>query len=55
MNDTRLTAVLNWVLQEFNANTLPDDFKPYSVQEVSASRYKVLTDPVRTRAEILTD
>jgi hypothetical protein len=50
--DKELAAVLNWVLTEFNADTLPAGFKPFGTKEVSAARQRVLADPLRLRAEI---
>lgn len=55
MNDQDLAAMLNWVMTEFNSDTLPDNFKPYSAEEVGEARKKVLQDPLRTRAKILSD
>lgn len=55
MNDVRLTAVLNWVMYEFNGDALPAGFEPYTVEEVTAARGKVLADPLKARAAILTD
>ncbi len=53
MDDVRLAAVLNWVLAEFNANTLPNNFAPYSAQEVGEARRQVLDDPLKVRAEVI--
>ncbi len=53
LSDERLAAVLNWVMSEFNAETLPDNHKPYTPDEVGKARKKVLVDPLKTRAEIL--
>ena len=53
MTDKELAAVLNWVLGEFNADTLPRDFKPYTREEVAEARSKVLIDPLRYRAALL--
>ena len=53
LSDARLAAVLNWVLTEFNADTLPADFEAYSAEEVGEARDKVLVDPLKTREEIL--
>ena len=53
LSNARLAAVLNWVLTEFNADSLPDDFEPYTTEEVGAARVKVLVDPLRAREEIL--
>lgn len=49
LNDEQLTEVLNWVLTEFNAETLPDDFRPLTAGEVTTARQQVLADPIRYR------
>lgn len=51
LSDARLASVLNWILLEFNAATVPESFEPYSAQEVAASRKRLLADPVRYREE----
>ena len=53
MDDATLAAVLNWVMTEFNAGTLPDNFQPYTADEVGRARARVLVDPLRSRARIL--
>jgi mono/diheme cytochrome c family protein len=53
MSDEQLAAVLNWVAVNFNGDTLPEDFEPYTAREVGIARTKVLTDPLKTRQEIL--
>ena len=53
MSDKRLAAVLNWVITEFNKDSLPNNFKPYTIKEVREARHKVLVDPLKKRAEIL--
>jgi hypothetical protein len=55
LNDQRLAAVLNWVLTEFNAATLPDDFKPFSANEVGSARKNILADPLRYRRAVWRD
>lgn len=55
MSDARLAAVLNWVMTNFNGDTLPDTFKPYTADEVGVARKKVLVDPHKTRASILNE
>ena len=55
LNDAELTAVLNWVLHEFNAATLPDSFEPLKVREVGTSRSRVLADPLKLRGELWPD
>ncbi len=51
LSDAELAAVVNWVLEEFNAETLPDGFQPLSVEEVSAARRTTLADPVGYRIQ----
>ena len=52
LNDAELAAVINWVLTEFNAETLADDFKPLTAREVVRARSDVLMDPLKFRAEL---
>jgi len=52
MTDKQLAAVLNWVMTEFNSDTLPKDFSPYNEDEVAEARKNVLTDPLAYRAKI---
>lgn len=53
MSDAQVAAVLNWVFTEFNADTVPRDFKRFTEDEVSEVRHKVLVDPLKAREEIL--
>jgi len=52
LSDEELAAVLNWLLFEFNRETLPQDFKPLRAAEVGRSRARVLADPLKLRAEL---
>jgi len=52
MSDQRLAAVLNWVLAEFNAASLPADFTPYSDEEVGTARKLTLEDPLKYRQSL---
>ena len=51
ISDADLTDVINWLLREFNSNTLPANFEEYTVGEVSDARRNILADPLRYRAE----
>ncbi len=51
LSDAELTDLVNWMLQEFNAATLPADFEPLRTEEVSAARKDVLTNPLQYRIE----
>ena len=53
MTDKQVAEVLNWVLTNFNTDTLPDDFRPFTAEEVAAARYRALPDPLKAREEIL--
>ena len=53
LDDAALARLLNWVLQEFNATTLPAEFQPLDAAEVGAARKRVLADPLRTRETIV--
>ena len=53
MTDAQVAAVLNWVLTNFNSESLPNGFEPFTAEEVSKARPKVLTDPLKAREEIL--
>ncbi len=55
INDEKLTEVINWMLTEFNSETLPKNFKPFTVREVSRARSRILADPLRYRAELFPD
>ena len=49
LGDEKLAEVLNWVLTEFNADTLPKNFRPLTTQEVTAARKQILADPIGYR------
>jgi hypothetical protein len=49
IDNAELTQVINWILQEFNADTLPANFQPLTEAEVSAARKNVLADPLKYR------
>ena len=50
ITNAELTEVLNWMLEEFSANTLPENFKKLSVEEVTEARSQILADPNKYRA-----
>ena len=53
LDDDDLARLLNWVLQEFNADTLPTGFRPLEGAEVGAARARILADPIRERESIV--
>ncbi len=52
ITDRELQRIVNWILLEFNADTLPPDFTPLSLQEVSMARTNVLADPLKFRQQL---
>ena len=51
ITDAELADVLNWMLEQFNAETLPEDFKKLTVEEVTKAREESLADPNQYRAD----
>jgi hypothetical protein len=49
LTDAKLAAVMNWVLVNFNADTLGPNFTPLTGNEVGKARRRVLADPIRLR------
>lgn len=52
VTDVELQQIVNWILAEFNAETLPAGFTPLSLDEVSAARGNVLLDPLAFREQL---
>lgn len=55
LSDDELAAVINWILAEFNADSLPVSFQPLDGAEVGRARSRVLVDPRKTRRELWPD
>ncbi|MBT3530371.1 MAG: hypothetical protein HOF74_01755 [Gammaproteobacteria bacterium] len=55
INDEELTEVINWVLEELNEDTLPNDFQKLTLGEVSEARKNVLADPLKYRIQFWKD
>ncbi len=51
LSDADLAAVMNWVLEEFNSETLPKNFRPLTEAEVSQARKNPLADPLKYRTQ----
>ena len=52
VSDQQLANIVNWVLENYNAETLPANFEPLTAEEVGRSRKNVLSDPLKHRAEL---
>ena len=49
IDDVELTGVVNWILHEFNSETLPQNFVDLTVEEVARARSVILADPNKYR------
>ena len=47
-----LAAVLNWLMDTYNAETRPANFRPFTADEVAQARRKPLDNPQARRTEI---
>jgi hypothetical protein len=55
LSDEQLAQVMNWVLTNFNAETLNRNFQPLSGREVGKSRQRILADPIKRRQTLWPD
>lgn len=55
VSDSQLAAIINWILLELNAETLPANFKPFSADEVARGRGNTLADPMKYRRKFWSD
>ncbi len=53
LSDERLTAVMNWMVREFDPENLPADFEGYQVDEVIQWRRQILRNVNQVRGRIL--
>ncbi|MFV0275636.1 MAG: c-type cytochrome [Parahaliea sp.] len=53
LDDERLAGVLNWIVLEFAGDSLADDFRPYSAEEVGQSRRRPLNEVDQYRGQLL--
>ena len=51
--DSELTQILNYILAEFNHETLPATFKPLTLAEVTQARSQALNDPLARRRVLM--
>jgi len=55
LSDAETAEVLNWMLETFSRDELPDDFVPYTAAEVARHRSQALTDVHSVRDQLLAD
>ena len=53
MDDERVAEVMNWMLREMSAAQLPEDFTPYTAEEMAAYRKAPLLAVKERRAELI--
>ena len=53
LSDEELALVTNWILQRFSPAQIPDDFVPYTANEVGKLRQKPLVRVVEVRQKLL--
>ena len=53
--DDELTELMNWLLETYSAGELPDDYEPFSIDEVASLRARLEPDPEAARTRILED
>ena len=51
--DDELAALVNWMLEQFSPGELPEDFLPYSAEEVAQYRQNPLVEVDKVRKEII--
>jgi hypothetical protein len=55
LSDAQLTAVLNWLAQEFNSGELSADVPMFTAAEVTAARHSPLASVSAARREVVRD
>lgn len=53
--DDELAELMNWLLETYSSEQLPEFFEPFSADEIAALRAKLESDPGATRSRILRD
>lgn len=55
LSDAEVAEILNWVLQQYNAEVLPVDFVPYTAAEVTGYRAIRPASIMKVREKVLAD
>ena len=53
LSDAEVAAVLNWILENFSSEQLPDGFVPYASEEISRYRLPPLANVSVVRANLM--
>jgi hypothetical protein len=52
LDDAAVALLLNWLLEYFDAAHLPDDFRPFTAQEIAPLRRRPLVEASKARAAL---
>jgi hypothetical protein len=55
LSDAATAELVNWMLREFDPEHLPDDFEPYTLDEVAELRKRPLVDVLSVRSRLVGD
>jgi len=55
LSDAEVAEILNWLLEQYNAEFLTPDFKPYTAAEVTKYRATKPASIMKVRAQVLAD
>jgi hypothetical protein len=55
LNDDRLAAVLNWMIEAYGRGTAATGFAPFTPEEVAAARRRPLAQKAATRARLIAE
>jgi hypothetical protein len=53
LSDAELSDLMNWVVREYSAEQMPDNFVPYTAAEIGRLRRNPEADPLQRRGEVL--
>jgi hypothetical protein len=53
LDNADTAEVMNWILRSFSSDRLPQDFKPYTADEIAQARTSHLMDIKKARAELV--
>jgi len=53
LSDERLAALYNWIINTWNAESRPKDFRPFTAEEVQAARRHPLIDAAAKRKQVV--
>jgi hypothetical protein len=55
LSDAATAELVNWMLREFDPEHLPDDFEPYTPDEIAGLRKRPLVDVLSVRGRLVAE